>query len=148
MEILLIQDVAGIGKKNDLLIVGDGYALNYLLPHRKALVATPTVRKRYADQIRKRAEEKERERNLRANAAQALAGKSVTISRKASKVGKLYAAVSESQIAEAVSGQLGYELKKDAVELEDHIKNAGTFPVKVKLGEGITQVINVIVNAE
>ena len=104
--------MAGIGKKNDLLIVGDGYALNYLLPHRKALVATPTVRKRYADQIRKRAEEKERERNLRANAAQALAGKSVTISRKASKVGKLYAAVSESQIAEAVSGQLGYELQE------------------------------------
>ena len=55
MEVLLLQDIPGIGKKDDLLIVKEGYALNNLLPYRKALVATPTVRKRYADQIRGRA---------------------------------------------------------------------------------------------
>ena len=90
MEILLLQDVTGVGKKNDLLVVGDGYALNYLLPHRKALVATPTVRKRYADQIRKRAEEKEQERALRANAAAALSGKSVTFTKKMTKTGLVF----------------------------------------------------------
>lgn len=148
MEILLLQDVSGIGKKNDLLVVGDGFALNYLLPNRKALVATPTVRKRYADQIRKRAEEKERERALRANAAQAIAGKSVAFTKKASKAGKLYAAISEELIAEAIKTQLGLELKPDAVELQDHIKTTGSHQVKIKLGDGVTQPLAVVVNAE
>src|SRR2546423_12740961 len=100
MEILLLQDIAGIGKKNDLLVVGDGFALNCLLPQRKALVATPTVRKRYADQIRKRAEEKETDRQSQQQAAAALSGKAVQFTRKVTKTGKLYAAISEEQIAE------------------------------------------------
>ena len=61
MEVLLLQDVQNVGQKNDLLMVGDGYALNFLLPQQKAIVATPTVRKRYAEEIRRRAEQKELE---------------------------------------------------------------------------------------
>ena len=147
MEILLLQDVTGVGKKNDLLVVGDGYALNYLLPHRKALVATPTVRKRYADQIRKRAEEKEQERALRANAAAALAGKSVTFTKKVTKTGKLYAAINEQQISEAMKTQLGVEFSPDAIQMDEHIKATGNFTVKIKIGDG-QQALGVVVKAE
>ncbi|OGJ55836.1 50S ribosomal protein L9 [Candidatus Peribacteria bacterium RIFCSPHIGHO2_02_FULL_52_16] len=147
MEILLLQDVSGVGKKNDLLVVGDGYALNYLLPHRKALVATPTVRKRYADQIRKRAEEKEQERALRANAAAALAGKSVTFTKKVTKTGKLYAAINEQQISEAMKTQLGVEFSPDAIQMDEHIKATGNFTVKIKIGDG-QQALGVVVKAE
>ncbi|MFA6259652.1 MAG: bL9 family ribosomal protein, partial [Candidatus Peribacteraceae bacterium] len=62
MEVLLLQDINGVGKKNDLLIVGDGYALNFLLPQSKAIVATPTVRRRFSEQIRRRAMEVQKER--------------------------------------------------------------------------------------
>ena len=74
MDILLLHDVATVGKKSDLLTVKNGFALNYLLPRRLAIVATPTVRKLYAEAIKKRMEEKEQEKALQAGAAAALAG--------------------------------------------------------------------------
>ena len=77
MEVLLLEDITGIGKKNDLLVVREGYALNCLLPHRRAIIATPTVRRRYAEQIRKRAEEKILEQELKSDAASAISGKEV-----------------------------------------------------------------------
>ena len=147
MEILLLEDVNGIGKKNDLLVVGDGFALNYLLPQRKALVATPTVRKRYADQIRKRAEEKEHEKQVQTSAVSALAGKTVMFTRKASKTGKLYAAISEVQIAEALQDQHALAVAVDAISIQDPIKAVGTFAVQVRVGDA-EQPLSIVVNAE
>lgn len=147
MEILLLQDIPGVGKRNDLLVVGDGFALNFLLPQRKALVATPTVRKRYAEQIKRRAVERENERQMHQNAAQMLAGKSVQFTKKVAKTGKLYAAVNEVQIAEALKSQLGFEIDPDKIVLSEHIKAVGTFPVGLKIGDA-TQTVNVIVGAE
>ena len=135
MEILLLQDVTGIGKKNDLLIVGDGFALNCLLPQRKALVATPTVRKRYADQIKKRALEKEKEKNVQQAAASALAGKTVRFTRKATKTGKLYAAVSADEIAVAIKDQLEMEVSADNIVIGEHVKSIGNSQVHVKIGD-------------
>ena len=147
MEILLLEDIAGIGKKNDLLVVGDGFALNHLLPSRKALVATPTVRKRYADQIRKRAEEKEREKEIQQDAASALAGKAVQFQKKVTKTGKLYAGIDAEQIAQALQDQHGIAIDADAIDLAEHIKTVGTTNVPVKIG-GATHSIAVVVMAE
>ncbi len=147
MEVLLLEDINGIGKKNDLLVVGDGYALNFLLPQRKALVATPTVRRRYAEQIKRRAEEKEKEKQLQANAVSAVAGKTVKFIRKASKTGKLYAAITEEQVAEALKEQHQLDLSSDAISLTEHIKAIGTFTVQVKIGAA-TQPITVVVEQQ
>jgi ribosomal protein L9 len=54
MEVLLLTDIPGIGRRSDVIVVGNGFALNHLLPSRKALVVTPNVRRRYAEQIKKR----------------------------------------------------------------------------------------------
>jgi large subunit ribosomal protein L9 len=137
MEILLLQDVTGMGKKNDLLVVGDGFALNFLLPQRKALVATPTVRRRYADQIKKRAVEKEKERGLQQTAVSAMSGKTVQFSRKAGKTGKLYAAITADEIVAAVAKQLEMELKADSIIIPEPIKNVGNTQVQVKVGEAL-----------
>ncbi len=147
MEILLLQNVAKIGKKNDLLVVGDGFALNYLLPRRLAIVATPTVRKRYAEQIKRRAEEKELEKKSQQGAAQALLGKSVVFKKKVTKTGKLYAAITEKAIAEALKDQLGMEVTEEAIEVPEQIKSTGSFEVKVNLGE-LSQPVSVVVQAE
>ena len=135
MEILLLQDINGIGKKNDLLVVGDGFALNHLLPRRAALVATPLVRKHYAEQIRHRAEERERERQARMGATQAVAGKTVTFTRKATKTGKLYGALNETAIVEALKVQCGITLSTDAIQMDDPIKATGSFSIRVKMGD-------------
>ncbi|MDD4319795.1 MAG: 50S ribosomal protein L9 [Candidatus Peribacteraceae bacterium] len=147
MEVLLLEDVTGIGKKNDLLVVGDGFALNFLLPQRKALVATPTVRRRYAEQIRKRAEEKEREKQSQTDAAAAVAGKTVTFTKKATKTGKLYAAVSEEQIVQALKDQHGLSIDASLVTIPNPIKATGTFTALVQAG-GTQQSVSVVVTSE
>jgi len=147
MEVLLLEDINGIGKKNDLLVVGDGFALNCLLPQRKALVATPTVRRRYADQIRKRAEEKERDRQVQANVAAALAGKVVEFTRKVTKTGKLYAAINEEQIAEALKAQHQIDVTPEHIMVSEHIKSTGSFQIQVKLGSTL-QNVQVVVKAD
>ena len=135
MEVLLLQDITGIGKKNDLLLVGDGYALNFLLPQNKAIVATPTVRRRYAEQIRRRAEERLLEKELQAGAAKALSDKEITFERKTTKTGKLYAAVSEKNITEALAQQLSIEVQQEMIKITKPIKEVGEFEVIVKIGE-------------
>jgi large subunit ribosomal protein L9 len=147
MEVLLLEDINGIGKKNDLLVVGDGYALNYLLPKRAALVATPLVRKRYADLIRRRAEERERERAAQAGAAQAVSGKTVTFKRKVTKTGKLYAGITEKAIAEALNEQHKVHVTEDAIDMSEHIKTTGSHQVSVKMGEQMLP-LTVLVEAE
>lgn len=133
MEVILLQDIPGIGKKNDVLVVGDGYALNNLLPHRKALVATPTVRKRYAEVIRRRAEEKMREKEIAISAVSALADKKLVFERKITKTGKLYAAITEKHLVEALEKQLQIQVKEAAVTIPLAIKALGMFTIQVDM---------------
>lgn len=147
MEILLLQDVSRIGKRNDLLRVGDGFALNFLLPRRLALVATPAVRKQYAESIRIRAEEREREREVRLGMVSSLAGKSIRFVKKATKTGKLYAAISTKQLVEAMQAQLGLEIRDEQIDAPEPIKAIGTFSISIRLGEQSVG-ISVVVAAE
>lgn len=147
MEILLLQDIPGIGKKNDLLVVGDGFALNCLLPDRRALVATPTVRRRYAEEIKRRAEEKQREMSLRSSVAGKVSGKELIFRRKITKTGKLYAAITEKHIAEALAEQLQVQADESSIVLPEHIKSTGVFEATLKAGE-FEQKFNVKVDAE
>lgn len=147
MEIFLLQDVPGIGKKNDLLQVGDGYALNNLLPRRAALVATPLVRKRYAEFIKRRAQERESERAAVAGVVESLTGKTLTLARKVTKNNKLYAAITEKQIAEAIKEQLGVEVSEDAVKIDEHIKTTGNHQIMLQMGKQVVTVA-VVVSAE
>lgn len=133
MEVILLQDIPGIGKKNDVLVVGDGYALNNLLPNRKALVATPTVRKRYAEQIRRRAEEKAREKEIAASAVSALAGKKLIFEKKATQTGKLYAAITEKHLVEALAKDLQITAAESAITIAEPIKALGMFTIQVDL---------------
>lgn len=134
MEVLLLTDISGVGKKNDLIVVRNGFALNHLLPERKALVVTPNVRKRYAEQIKHRAIEREREREIQMSLSNALTGKVIHIAAKGSKAGKLYAAVSEDQISAALKEEYSIVIAADAIGIEDHIKKAGKHTVTITVG--------------
>ena len=147
MEIFLLQDVANIGKKNDVLIVGDGFALNYLLPQRLAIVATPLVRRRFAEQIKVRAEDRERERQAQLGAVTALQGKAVRFARKATKANKLYGAITEANIAEELKLQHAITLPEAAILLSEPIKALGTFNIFVEVA-GQKAPLTVIVEAE
>ncbi len=134
MEVLLLTDISGVGKKNDLIVVKAGFALNHLLPERKALVVTPNVRKRYAEQIKHRALERERDREMQMSLSNALTGKVVHLSAKASKAGKLYAAISEDQISSALKQEYAITIPASAIGIQDHIKKIGSHTVTVSVG--------------
>ena len=139
MEVLLLSDIAGVGQKNDLIIVKSGFALNHLLPERRALVVTPNVRRRYALQIKQRAEQREKEREIQLSLSAALANKTVHITAKASKPGKLYAAISENQIAEVLKKEYGIDIPASSITA-DHIKAVGTHSVSVTVGAQKTSI--------
>lgn len=134
MELLLLEDIPGIGRRNDIIVVRNGFALNNLLPRRRALVATPTVRKRYAEQIRRRAEEKTREEDLARSAATILREKTLTFTRKIAKGEKLYAAITAKMIAEALTEQLDLEVPEANIEIAEPIKTLGAHRAIVKIG--------------
>ena len=134
MEVLLLTDITGVGKKNDLIVVRSGYALNHLLPSRKALVVTPNVRKRYADQIKKRALEREQEKSIQSSLSIALTNKTVHLSAKATKTGKLYAAISAEEIMEAMQKELSTSVPVTAIQIGEHIKTVGKHTVQIVVG--------------
>ena len=147
MEVLLLQDITGVGQKDDLLVVGDGYALNFLLPQSKALIATPTVRRRYAERIRTRALAREEIRLAEQNTASSLAGKKLSFKRKASDTGKLYAAISEKNISEAALAQLSIAIADTAITVAEPIKSLGEFTVVLHMA-GRDVPLNILVEAE
>ncbi len=135
MEVLLLSDLPGIGKKNDLLVVGNGYALNFLLPSHKAIVVTPNVRKRYAEQIKKRAIERDMERQNQSSILKAVAGKSLQFTAKTGKSGKLYAAITLQMIIDEAMKQFSLKLSAQQIKIGDAIKTTGNHSVRIQIGE-------------
>ena len=147
MEVLLLTDITGVGRKNDVLVVRNGFALNHLLPERRALVMTPNVRKRYAEQIKERALMREREREIQTSLSSALAGKVLHVVAKASKAGKLYAAVSEEMVAAALKAEHAIDVPADSIELASAVKTVGKHQATVAIGAQ-SQQITIEVKAE
>jgi large subunit ribosomal protein L9 len=148
MELLLLEDIPGIGSKNDIIVVKEGFALNNLLPRRRAMVATPAVRKRYAEQIKRRAEERVREIELQKSAAGVLKDIVLEFMKKASKNGRLYAAISAKDIAELLAEKHQVEVAEADVVIEEEIKSLGAHTAKVQLGAQGEVPVKIEVNPE
>ncbi len=137
MQIILLQDIEKLGHKDDLITVKDGYARNYLIPKKMAVIATQTAKQVLAENKRQRAH---KEAKLREN-AQSLATRlgqiKLTIGVKASSTGKIFGSVTPLLIAEAINKN-GFEVDRKMVVVEDdHIKEIGSYTVKVKLHKEI-----------
>ncbi len=133
MEIILIQDVDLLGSKDDIVNVKDGYARNYLIPQKKAVIATPSAKKVMAENIKQRAHKQERMRKEAQDIADKLANKKVKIGAKISSSGKIFGSVNTIQVAEAINKK-GFEIDRKQITLpEDSIKEVGTYIAKIKL---------------
>lgn len=133
MKVILLEDVKSLGKKGQIVNVSDGYARNMLLPKKLGLEATP---KNLNDlKLQKAHEDKVAQENLEAAQAFAkeLEDKEVTVSIKVGKEGRTFGSVSTKEIAEAAKAQLGYEIDKKKMLLENPIRELGTTMVGIKL---------------
>lgn len=138
MKVILLQDIKGTGKKDQILEISDGYARNFLLPRKLAREATAEAlnsveRSKSADRHREEVKRQEAEK-----LARDLKGKVVQLSVRGGENGKIYGSVTNDQIAKAMSEQLGIEVDKRKIDVEEPIKNAGQAFVNLKLMAGVS----------
>ncbi|MGI6584964.1 MAG: 50S ribosomal protein L9 [Gracilibacteraceae bacterium] len=143
MKVVLLQDVKGLGKKEQLVNVSDGYARNYLFPRKLAAEATPgkikELEQKKKSEIRKKDKEKQAAREL----ADKLNKSEISFKVKAGENGKLFGSITSKDVADAVKAQLKIEIDKKKVVLHDVIKALGTYPVEIKVYPEISAEINV-----
>lgn len=132
LKVILREDVAGLGKTGEVKQVKDGFARNFLLPRRLALVASDENLKQIEIQRKKTEEKAVLEKKKALDLAQRLSNVSVTIAVEVNEEGKLYGALSASDIVKAVSGE-GVELDKKNIILKEPIKDLGIYDIEVKL---------------
>lgn len=137
MKVILLCDVKGTGKKDDVLNISDGFARNYLFPRKWAVEATPGAVKEIE---RKRANEVKLEQERREAAqkvADSLKGKVINLKVKCGDKGRLYGSITSQEIADALKEQHGVEIDKRKLECEA-IRQIGDVSVSVWLYNGIT----------
>lgn len=138
MEVILLEDVKSLGKKGELVKVNDGYARNFLL--KKKLGVEATAKNKNELKLQKQHEEKVALEKLEeAKAfAEELKQKSVTVSIKTGFGGRSFGSVSTKEIALAAKEQLGYDLDKKKMVLNEAIKTPGVYMVPIKLHQKVT----------
>ncbi len=144
MKVVLLQDVKGLGKKGELVNTSDGYARNFLFPRKLAMEANSQAMSELKN--REAAEKHRIDMEIAAAKASAekLEGKTVRLTAKAGANGKLFGSVTPKDVAAAIAQQFSIELDKRKVVVED-IKAFGTYPVEVKLYNGISAAMFVVV---
>ena len=149
MEIILKQDIAKLGFVNDLIVVKDGYARNYLIPHGYAILATETNKKIREENLKQKSFKEEKVRKEAETLSKALDGITVKIGAKAAESGKIFGSVNNIQIAEAIKNQFKYDIDRKKIIVDgDQIKELGTYTAEVGLHKEIKAIINFEVFAE
>ena len=144
MKVIFLKDVKGTAKAGDVKEVADGYARNFLLAKGVAIEATS---KNMSDLAGKKASAQHKidtEKQEAQEAAKTINGKKVTIKAKAGQGGKLFGSVTAGNVADAVSEQLGFKVEKKKISI-DEIKAFGTYSAEIKLYNGISAKIDVMV---
>ena len=149
MEIILKQDVANLGYKDDIVKVKNGYANNYLIPQGMAIIATPSAKKVLAENIKQRAFKNEKIRKDAEALKSALDGKSVKLIAKVGENGLLFGSVTNQQVSDALKEQHNYDVdRKDIVIDGDKIKSVGEYTAIVNIHREIKAEVKVEVVAE
>ena len=146
MKVILLKDVKGLGKKDDMVEASDGYVRNYLLPKKLAIVADNKAQNERMGKESSRLFKIEQEKKAAAEIAEKLSGIAVKIRAASGADGRLYGAVTAKDIAEALAKNFDITVDKRKIELSDPIKNYGTYSVPVKLYTDITGKITVVVH--
>lgn len=148
MQIILKEDVANLGHKNDIVEVKPGYGRNYLIPQGLGILATPSARKVLAENIRQRAHKETKILTDAQEIAQKLDGLKIKIGAKTSSTGKIFGSVNNIQIAEALKKE-GFDIERKYIAInEEHIKEVGTYSAVIKLHKDIKATIEFEVFSE
>lgn len=147
MQLILLENVLNLGVLGDQVNVKPGYARNFLIPHGKAVAATP---ENQADFEARRAELEQQQAQVAAGAqsrAEALEGLSITVQSKAGEEGKLFGSVGAQDIANAATAA-GQAVQRGEVRLPESIRQTGEYQVSIHLHADLDATITLTVEAE
>ena len=146
MELILKEDVVGLGYKNDIVEVKSGYGRNYLIATGKAVIASDSARKMLAEELKQRAHKLEKIKNDALALAEKMNGVSLTIPTKVSATGVVYGSVNSLQIADELK-KLGFEIDRKRIVVKD-VKAVGSYQATVNLHKEVSVEIPFEVVAE
>ena len=147
MKIILKEDVHGLGYKDDVVEVKDGYGRNFLITTGKAVVATPSALKMLAENQRQRAHKLAQIKAEAEAAAAALEGVALTIGAKTSSTGTIFGSVNSIQIAEALE-KLGHNVDRKLIFIKETIKEVGKYSATIRFHKEVSVEIPFEVVAE
>jgi len=148
MEVILKQDIKGLGFTDDLVKVRPGYGRNFLIPRGAAILATEGAKKMHAEIMKQRSFKEEKLRKEAVANAEKLAGVTIKIGAKAGENGKIFGSVTTIQVAEALN-KAGYPVERKNIEIsDDSIKTLGTYTAKVRLFKDVHASVSFEVVAE
>jgi len=137
MEIILKEDVTNLGYKGDIVKVKDGYGRNFLIPTKKAILATIPAKKMLAEDLKQRAHKLDRIKNEAIELADKLKDLVLNVGAKTSTTGKIFGAVGPIQIADAFE-KAGFTVDRKVIVLKDTIKEIGSYHATLKLHKEVT----------
>lgn len=146
MEIILKEDIIGLGYKNDIVDVKSGYGRNYLIPTGKAVIASDSAKKMLAEDLKQRAHKLEKIKNEAQALADKLAEVALAIPTKVSATGVIYGSVNSLQIADELQ-KLGFDIDRKIIVVKD-VKAVGSYHATVKLHKEVSVEIPFEVVAE
>ena len=146
MEIILKEDVIGLGYKNDIVNVKSGYGRNYLIPYGKGVIASDSAKKQLAEDLKQKAVKLAKVKAEAEALAQKLGALHLTITTKVSAPGIIYGTVNNLQIAEELQ-KLGFEINRKTIIVKD-VKTVGEYVAVVKLHKEVSAEVPFTVLAE
>ena len=148
MKVVLLQGVGKVGKAGEVKEVADGYARNYLLPKGLAVAATPSAVKKAQDGLRRQEQQQLRFAEELAAFAHQLDGMTLTFKAKVMEGSRIYGSIRDVQIAEEIKRLTGADIDRTKVELDEPLRELGTFELAVRLGRDLAPKIRVVISGE
>lgn len=137
MEIILKEDIVGLGYKDDIVKVRAGFGRNYLIPQGKAVIANDSSKKVLAENLKQRAHKLEKIKNTAKELAEKVKEIKIVIGAKTSASGKIFGSVSNIQIADLLKAE-GVEIDRRLITIKEPIKVVGSYTAFVKLHKEVT----------
>ena len=143
MKVILLDNIKGVGKKDEIINASDGYARNYLLPKKLAVEANAENMSKLNNKKEAASYKKDVEKQKAEELAQKLKGILLKIKVKAGENGKIFGGVTAKEISDNLKSQYNFDVDKKKIELKETIKTLGSFEVSIKLFEGVTASLKV-----
>ncbi|MBO5349063.1 MAG: 50S ribosomal protein L9 [Clostridia bacterium] len=138
MKVILLDNIKGVGKKDEVINASDGYARNFLFPKKLAVEATNENMNKLKAKKQSEQYKKDVEKENAQKIAKQLDDITLSIKVKAGENGKIFGGVTSKEISEELKKQYKIEVDKKKIVLNENIKNIGSFDINIKLYEGVT----------